>query len=360
MGMMFVCLIPDEDLACRTFVHTQWVGISLADCFFPCFLFLSGVSLGINAETKIWGERWLANALKRGVYLALIGMLCNHFFRIWSLLFNPAYGFEQFFHGITHFFRPFGVLQRIGFAHVLGLCIFHFARTIRNGMMAAFAILLATTAGFFLYNPAAPFAETDNISIFVDQALQGTNHNALRKIFDPEGMYGNITAIASFIFGIVAGMQLKVGDRMASVQWGCALGLTGWLASYVVIVSKPLWTAPYVLILTGAFMILLPALDAYFHRTDAAVTWAKLPVLLGANSLLTYLTSTLVCTLLLAAKVGDTSLYHFLWFKSIYSEQMPALSCHMCAFFFSILSACIVCLIVRLCNRAAHGNALLS
>ena len=54
MGMMFVCLIPDEDLACRTFVHTQWVGISLADCFFPCFLFLSGVSLSFGISSGYW------------------------------------------------------------------------------------------------------------------------------------------------------------------------------------------------------------------------------------------------------------------------------------------------------------------
>lgn len=342
LGMMLVNLNPDEALSFRTLVHTEWFGITLADCFFPCFLFLSGVSAGIHAEKKLLGQDSLRKALKRGLGLILLGMLYNHFSCFWALLFNSDYGMQTFLYETTQLFRPFGVLQRIGFAYIFGTLIFRLTKTKRNVMIAAFAILFVTTAGFFLYRPADPFSETDNISIFVDQMLQGSSHNYLQKVFDPEGLYGNLTACASILFGMVAGVQLKEKAHMESVCFGSGLALLGWLVSAVVIVSKPLWTAPYVLILSGAFMILLPALDYLIGCSPTAEKWLALPKLLGAHSMLTYLCSGLLESFLNAVKVGDSNLYHFLWQHTVYSDRFTAASCLLA----SLFPVCLVCVIV--------------
>lgn len=351
LGMMLVNLNPDEALSFGTLVHTEWFGITLADCFFPCFLFLSGVSAGINAEKKLLGRNSIRNALKRGLGLILLGMLYNHFSCFWALLFNPDYGMQTFIYETTYLFRPFGVLQRIGFAYIFGTLIFHLAKTKRNVMIAAFTILSVTTMGFFLYHPADPFSEVNNISICLDQMLQGSSHNYLQKVFDPEGLYGNITASSSILFGMIAGVQLKDKAHMESVCFGSAMALFGWLVSAIVIVSKPLWTAPYVLILSGIFMILLPALDYLVSCSETAEKWMSLPKLLGAHSMLTYLGSGLLESFLNTVKVGDTNLYHFLWQHTVYSDRFTAASCLLGSLFPICLVSMIVYAAVKMRER---------
>lgn len=351
LGMMLVNLNPDEGLSFSALVHTEWSGISLADVFFPCFLFLAGVSAAVNAQRKVFGEKWLSGALKRGVILILIGMVYNHLPCIWSLIFNAGYGLPDFFRDVTVNFRPFGVLQRIGFAYFFGILIYHFAKTEKKALLAAFILLAVTTAGHFLYNFAAPFSEADNISIWVDQHLQGSSHNYLQKVFDPEGLYGNITAIASMLFGMVAGSQLRERRHMASVTLGAALALLGWLVSAFAMVSKPLWTAPYVMILSGCFMVVLPALDHVTGSCKTAERWLKLPAILGAHSMLTYLISGNVEAILNAVQVGDTNLYHFLWQHTVYSETLTAPSCLLCSLMPVALVCIIVCVAVRVTKK---------
>lgn len=342
IGMMLVNLTPDEELTFPALVHTEWTGISLADCFFPCFLFLCGVSAAINAERKLYGKTWLWDALKRGLLLILIGMIYNHISCIWSLIFNSGYGFREFLTDVTRYFRPFGVLQRIGFAYIFGVIILHFLKTKRAGLIAALGILALTTLGFFLYQPAAPFSETSNISIWVDQALQGSDHNYLQKIFDPEGMYGNFTAIASMLIGMCAGITLKERDHMGLVRTGVSLSLGGWFVSTFVPASKPLWTAPYVLILSGCFMIILSMLDDLMNRSAHAGKWLKLPEILGTHSMLTYLISGTVEALLNSVKAGESNLYHFLWERTVWMPKTPSLSC----FIGSLCVIAFVCAIV--------------
>ena len=351
LGMMLVNLNPDEGLSFRALVHTEWFGISLADVFFPCFMFLTGVSAAVNAQKKIFGENWLKNAVKRGIILILIGMAYNHLPCVWSLLLNSGYGLNEFFRDVTLYFRPFGVLQRIGFAYIFGVLIYHFAKTERKTAVAAFGILAITTVGFFAYDFAEPFSESDNISIFFDQILQGSNHNYLQKVFDPEGLYGNITAIASVLFGMIAGTWLKDRKPMTLVSVGCILSLIGWFTSSFVIVSKPLWTAPYVLILSGCFMIVLSALDSVISSRKNAEKWLKLPAVLGAHSMLTYLVSGNMEAVLNSVKVGDTNLYHFLWEGTIYSEKMVSLTCFFCSLIAAALVCAIVCLSVRIFQK---------
>lgn len=331
LGMMLVNLTPDEGLSFPALVHTEWSGISLADIFFPCFLFLAGVSVGIQSERKVFGPGWLKNSVCRGVILILTGMVYNHLPCFWALIFNADYGFQSFLQDVTLRFRPFGVLQRIGFAYIFGVLIYHAVKTERKLLLSAFAILAATTAGFFLFQPAEPFAESGNISIWVDQALQGSSHNYQQKIFDPEGLYGNITAIASILFGMAAGSWLKSGHKTNSVCWGCMLALSGWLVSAFVIVSKPLWTASYVMILSGCFMIVLPVLDEMIHLCKKAELWFALPILLGSHSMLTYLISGNIEAILNTVKTGDTNLYHLIWQNTVYFPDHLSLSCFLCS-----------------------------
>ena len=354
LGMMLVNLTPDEGTTFSALVHTEWTGISLADVFFPCFLFLSGVSVAVDLEQKVFGNGWFRTALKRGCMLILLGMIYNHLPCIWSLVFNSGYGLPEFSRDITTYFRFFGVLQRIGFAYFFGIVIYHFAKTEKRSLIAAFALLAITAAGFCLYRSAEPFSEMDNVSILVDQLLQGSNHNYLQKVFDPEGLYGNFTAIASILFGMAAGVRLNAGKHMASVRLGCALALSGWLTSAWIPVSKPLWTAPYVLILSGVFMILLPVLDDSITSCITIKKWMKLPMTLGAHSMLTYLISGNTEAILNAVKAGDSNLYHIIWKSTTFSETHLALSCLLCSLLVIAIVCTIVCIIVLVSGKRSR------
>ena len=357
LGMMLVNLNPDEGLSFSALVHTEWTGLSLADVFFPCFLFLSGVSATVCAERKIFGASWLKKALKRGILLIVIGMVYNHLPCIWGLIFNRDYGFDAFIRDVTVNFRPFGVLQRIGFAYIFGVIIYHFVKSEKKAIVSALVIMAVTTAGHFIYCFADPFSESGNISIWMDQAIQGSSHNYLQKVFDPEGLYGNITAVASMLLGMAAGAWLKQEKRMDSVFAGCALALGGWLASAFVPVSKPLWTASYVLILSGCFMILLPALDHLFRSCPVTSKWLKLPLILGSHSMLTYLISGNVEAILNTVKTGDTNLYHWLWQHTVYCESCTALSCLACSLMVIAVVCVIVCTAVYILNRRGPAGA---
>lgn len=351
LGMMLVNLNPDEGFSFPAFVHTEWTGISLADVFFPGFLFLAGVSAAICAERKIFGKAWLKNALKRGIMLIVIGIIYNHLPCIWGLIFNRDYGFDAFLRDVTVNFRPFGVLQRIGFAYIFGIIIYHIVKTEKKAVLSALLIMAVTTVGHFIFCFADPFSESNNISIWVDQAIQGSDHNYLQKLFDPEGLYGNITAVASMLLGMSAGSWLKQEKRMSSVLIGCALVLSGWFTSAFVPVSKPLWTASYVLVLSGCFMIFLPALDQLFQNCANTSKWLKLPLILGAHSMLTYLISGNIEAILNTVKVGDSNLYHWLWYHTVYSESCTALSCLACSLMIIAVVCTVVCTVIYMKTR---------
>ncbi len=352
-GMTLVNLNPSETFSFQAFLHSEWSGITLADVFFPCFLFIAGVSVAINADRKIFGVHWFQDAWKRFLLLFGAGILYNHLGAIWSLFVVPEYTLHEFFLGVTTYFRPFGVLQRIGFAYFFGVVIFHWLKTEKRNLIAAGMILSLTTAGFYLYSFLEPFSETNNISMMTDQLLQGSNHNYGQKDFDPEGMYGNVTAVASMLLGMTAGMWLKKEKRLCLVYCGCACFLLGWLASIFVIISKPLWTASYVLILSGAFMVVLSVMDKLLAGCRRVSVYLKLFVILGAHSMMTYLVGGNVEVIINTVQIGDISFYQYMLENVFLSESFPSLSCLLCSLIPFVVICAIVC-VYDFCK--AKGN----
>ena len=356
VGMSLMNLNPSETFSFPTFLHSEWSGLTLADIFFPCFLFIAGVSVAINADRKIFGEHWFRDAWKRFLLLFGAGILYNHLGAIWSLFVVPEYTLHEFFLGVTTYFRPFGVLQRIGFAYFFGVVIFHWLKTERKNLMAAGMVLFLTTAGFYLYSFSEPFSQTNNISMMADQLLQGSDHNYCQKDFDPEGMYGNITAIASMLLGMVAGMWLKKERRLLLVYGGCACFLLGLLASIFVIISKPLWTASYVLILSGVFMVVLSVLDKLLAGCSSVPAYLKLFVILGAHSMMTYFVGGNVEVVINTVQIGDITFYQSMLENVFFSEQHPSLSCLLCSLWPFAVICVFVCVYDYFCkSREKQG-----
>ncbi len=326
--MMLVNLNPNESLSYPFVVHTEWTGLTLADTAFPCFVFLAGVSAALTVQ-KLDQKNWLLLVLRRGIALILIGMIYNHFSNIFAWIFNPGYTTEIFVNDLVQHFRPFGVLQRIGFGYIFASIIFHYIREPKKILVAAFAILLISSLGYHLYYPADSFSQTNNISIAVDQLLQGSSHNHMQKIFDPEGLYGNINAIAHVLLGVVAGILIKQKKQMRCVVIGLLCAFIGAIWTFFDVISKPLWTTPYVLILCGIFMIILSGLD---YLTDCSNKTKKIffpAIVFGTSSLTIYLLQGLAESALNAIKMGDISLYEYI-FRHIFTNVNNVQLAYLC------------------------------
>ena len=106
----------------------------------------------------------------------------------------------------------FGVLQRIG------VCFF-FAALIyvlfgRRGLLPAAAILLAVYWALMTFVPVPGYGTgqldvAGNLAASIDRAVLGTHTWRHNPGWDPEGLLSTLPAIATTLFGILAGEWLR-------------------------------------------------------------------------------------------------------------------------------------------------------
>ena len=276
-GLAIICMIlvnglPNFEQAYPLLLHSSWEGLTLADLAFPGFVFAMG------AAGALWFPRHLRDhaakkfylVFKRSLLLCLLGLVLNQLPLIFQYLLTPdaltgTLGQQIIEHG-----RVMGVLQRLGLVYFFGMMFCWWLESERMIASMSVALLIVYSLCFHLYAVDASFSPDMNISMLIDGIFPGPAHCYLGKDFDPEGLYGTIAATASMMFGYLAGCRLSTVnaptfERVAGVfAYGVVLLAAGGLWSYVDIISKPLWTAPYVLITSAIFMFLLGLLQIGF------------------------------------------------------------------------------------------------
>ena len=242
--------------------HSPWTGCTLADLVFPFFLFSVGLS-GFLSSRKHGGcltKPLLKKILRRTLLLLLLGLLFHAF---------PFYQVEdglsvssivQLWTNI----RIFGILQRIALAYCLGVLLCLLLKAPRRILGAAILLLLLHTLGLFLYAPEAPFAKEQNLELAIGLVFPGPDHiyQGLGMPFDPEGIYGSLSAAASVMLGYLTGILLYseklTGQRIQRLAiYSLLFILSGLLASSLVPLCKSLWTGSYVIYTTGIALLLL-------------------------------------------------------------------------------------------------------
>jgi predicted acyltransferase len=282
-----------------TLRHATWHGITFADTIFPSFVFAAGVAMALSAARVPAEGRHAATRrlLVRVALLFAIGIVTN-------VLFALAVGSPGL--------RIPGVLQRIALSSLLA---WPFARgRVRTVLAAAAAFLLAHSLLLLVFTPAgvplrlaAPGATA---AAWLDRLLLGPGYGSG---LDPENLLGTLSSAGGMLLGVAAGRVIvDRGDRQVwpVLAMGGAVALAlGVAANPWLPVNKRLWTATFVLVVSGADALLLGALhevvDQRGHR------WLARPVLpLGRNALALFVGSELLAALLLWIRVPDgTSLY---------------------------------------------------
>lgn len=319
--MLLVNSLPNFEQAYPLLLHAPWAGLTIADLAFPGFVFIMGVSASLwfgKHREDSFGEKF-SIILKRSALLFLIGLVLNQFPLLLQHLFYPEVG-SSLLRDIMEQGRVMGVLQRLGLVYFFGMIITWWLHSEKHIAIMALLLLALSSTCFHLYDTTNPFSPDNNISMLIDGIFPGAAHCYLGKSFDPEGLYGTIAATASFLWGMLAGRQLTLASApifervLMLLVSGTLLLILGGAWSYMDIISKQLWTAPYVLFTSGGFMWGLGLLQMALSLFPDFMEWLFTPCrLLGTNPLFFFIVPDQVLVLLWHIKVQDMAFYPWLW-----------------------------------------------
>lgn len=326
--MLLVDALPAFDTAYPWLLHTKWQGCSFADMAFPAFVFAMGTSgvFWLRRRTALSARQKLYALGRRAVLLFLLGWLLNQCGLVFLHLFQPEQVTLPLWQDIWEHGRIMGVLQRLGLVYFLGMLICWQFPHKRQIFWAAILLMSLSSLGYRLYNPAAPFAEGNNISFWLDQQLLGTAHTYLGAGFDPEGLYGTLNATASMLIGFLTGSIMTdehepFAKRLYQLfTLVVILSALGTIWRFLDIISKPLWTAPYVMLTSASFIATLAILQFCFDRWGHFMSRLCYPLLTsGMNPLFLFLATNVVLTLLwtIPYPSADNPLYPWLWEVSL-------------------------------------------
>jgi predicted acyltransferase len=321
----------------RQLEHAEWEGFHALDLIFPLFIFIVGVSM-VFSLSRILGQVGRKEALKRIFRRTILLFLCGIFLsgglserwpdiRLMGVLNRIALAY--FFAGLLFcYFKP-----RVLVAICAGLLIGYWALMtfipIRDIQMtkknlaqlaekagdAQTAALLKThdnpstiidspemaAAQSMFYGTttriSGKFEPGLNLSDHIDfQYLPGSKYDNFQ---DPEGMLSTLTAIATCLLGIFAGLLLKnpnVPDRRKVLYlfaFGIAGVALGWLWEMQFPVVKKIWTSSFVLVAGGYSAILL---GAFYLVIDVwrFQGWCQPFVWIGVNSITIYFVDNII------------------------------------------------------------------
>lgn len=276
--------------------HAAWDGWTPTDLIFPFFVFIVGVAIPLAFE-----KRKAAGGDQRDLYLKI--------FRRTALIFALGLvltGFPFTPEKIAHWRIP-GVLQRIALCYLFASLIFLKSK-VRTQALIAGGLLIGYWLAMTLI-PAPGFAAGDlskqgSLASWLDRTL--LPGHIYRPEYDPEGLFSTTPAIATALFGVLAGQWLMLKrqalDKIAGLFVAGALCvIAGYVWDWVFPINKALWTSSYVMF-TGGLALQLLALCywAIDLKGGERIKRAAQPfVVFGVNALALYVFSSLMFKILL-------------------------------------------------------------
>ena len=272
--------------------HAKWNGWTFADLIFPFFLFIVGFSIVISLEKKRsrMGNRellWLI--ARRSVTLIGLGLLMHGF---------PHYNIATI--------RLPGTLQRIGICYGTASMIALWTKP--RGKILWILSLLASYWLLMKYFPvpgigAGVFEPGKNFAAYVDSLFLAGHMWQNHPTWDPEGIVSTIPAIATTLFGVVAGTwQLSGRSQRTKTAYLMGGGLVligvGYVLNQWLPINKSLWTSSYCIFTAGCSCVSFASL---YWITDmrGKKRWAAFLVAMGVNAIALYVLSGLLNRILL-------------------------------------------------------------
>lgn len=283
--------------------HAEWHGWTITDVVFPSFVWIVGVSLTLSLA-----NRMAAGDSRRKIYLQVL--------RRAALL----YALGLFLYGFPEFnlstWRVLGVLQRIAICYAAAAAIY-----LTCGVRAQIAWIVGLLASYWILMAAGgDYTVEGNLAHHVDRIVLGNHNYAETKTWDPEGIVSTLPAIATALFGVMAGHVLRLRTELAErTTWlfliGNALLVAGLVCDQWLPVNKKLWTSSYAMLMAGLDFNLFAA-SVWLVDARGYQRAARPMVIFGMNAILIYMASELI----------EVALHALHWRRPIYEAVFQPLA----------------------------------
>ncbi len=290
VGLATLIPIPFFEAIAEQTSHAKWgMGFTMEDLIFPTFLFIAGISFPFSLEKQ--RERGMSKAdiykkiVRRGITLVFLGLIYNGLLNL---------NFETQ--------RYASVLARIGIAWMCAALLFVNTRTkTRIGIAAAILI------GYWLVllipapdgNGAGIFTQEGNFACYIDRLL--LPGRLYGKVYDPEGLFSTIPAIATAMLGMFTGEYVKLkkeglteSKKVAHMLIaGAGLLVIGLVWGLFFPINKYIWTSSFVCAAAGISALLF-ATFYYIIDVKGYRKWTLFFTVIGMNSITIYLAQSFI------------------------------------------------------------------
>lgn len=268
--------------------HSEWNGWTPTDVVFPSFAWIIGVALTIVLSRRLAAgvprTQIFAQAFRRAVILYVLGLV--------------VYAYPSFDLSTQ---RLLGVLQRLAICYLIGTAIY-LTTKIRGQIIWIVSLL----AGYWLLMKLVPVPGygagrldlEGNFAHYIDRIVLGSHNYAYTKTWDPEGIVSTIPAIATVLFGIMAGHILRMQRTLAQrAAWlfgaGVLLLAAGQICDIWLPINKKLWTSSFSLFMAGLDLVIF-ALMVWLVDVRGYKRFTKPLVIMGMNAITVYMVSELL------------------------------------------------------------------
>jgi predicted acyltransferase len=228
--------------------------------------------------------RVFAQVLRRSAILYTLGVLLYAY---------PDFDFSSF--------RVMGVLQRIAICYAVAAAVY-----LTAGLRGRILWIVSLLAVYWLIMKLAPVPHYGaghldierNFAHYVDRIALGRHNYASTKTWDPEGIVSTLPAIATTLFGILAGGLLRSRRGLAErTAWmftaGNLLIAAGLVCNIWLPINKRLWTSSFALFMAGLDFVIL-ALFIWWVDWGGHRRAVKPLVIMGMNAIAVYMASELL------------------------------------------------------------------
>jgi predicted acyltransferase len=305
-GMILVTDPGDYATTYWPLLHAKWNGPTPTDMIFPAFLVISAVSMVLSFASRTRGGdgdgRLLIHVAWRCVMLVLLGLLVNGFYE---------YG--------LHTIRIAGILQRIAVCYFAGALVYLGAGRIslrkRNWVVGGAALTLLVLYWVVLkYWPVPGFGagrldSLGNAAAYVDRVVIGVRHMweygttpGYGVTYDPEGVLSTLGALATFLFGVLAGEWMRKDLSPQRKAAGLAIGGAGLVVVALALrpwmpLNKWMWTSTFAIYSGGVALLAF----CFFYLVVDVKGWRRgtlLPLVLGTNAIFAFVLSSVLTVMI--------------------------------------------------------------
>ena len=268
--------------------HSRWNGWTPTDVVFPSFLWIIGVAITIVLTRRLAAgvsrSRIFSQACRRAATLYVLGL--------------AVYAYPNFDLSTQ---RVFGVLQRIAICYLIATAIY-----LTTNIRGQIIWILSLLGGYWLLMTLVPVPGygagrldvEGNFAHYIDRIVLGAHNYAYTKTWDPEGIVSTLPAIATALFGVIAGHILRIGRTLTQrAAWLFAVGVlllaAGQVCDIWLPINKKLWTSSFSLFMAGVDFVIFAGM-VWLLDVRGYKRFAKPLVIMGMNAITVYMVSELL------------------------------------------------------------------